>query len=135
MAASIVTSTTKKQDLEENVAILTKDLKDRLNEMGKKKIDFKHILERISNAEKELDLKTTVNVPVVKKRSTEPGFLATNCLICGITCHSKSTIENNIDLKNSPVMDKNGYCMNCPKKCNWMDHKNLDYIIETVMEK
>jgi hypothetical protein len=38
MAASIVTSTTKKQDLEENIAILTKDLKDRLNEMEKKKV-------------------------------------------------------------------------------------------------
>jgi hypothetical protein len=138
MAASIVTSTTKKQDLEENIAILTKDLKDRLNEMEKKKSDFKHILERISNAEKDIkqmDYKKTIDVEVVKNRNTEPGFLATNCLICNITCHSKSTIENDIDLKNSPVMDKNGHCMNCPKKCNWMEHKNQGYIKEIVMEK
>ena len=32
-------------------------------------------------------------------------------------------------------MDPDGYCMYCPKKCKWDQHKNRNYIIEEVMEE
>jgi hypothetical protein len=32
-------------------------------------------------------------------------------------------------------MDPDGYCMYCPKKCKWDQHKNRNYISEEVMEE
>ena len=32
-------------------------------------------------------------------------------------------------------MDNNGYCVSCPKKCIWSEHKNRDFILEDVMEE
>ena len=31
-------------------------------------------------------------------------------------------------------MDGNGYCMYCPKRCFWSDHKNRDYNLEDYIE-
>ena len=32
-------------------------------------------------------------------------------------------------------MNKEGYCIYCPKKCHWSKHKNENYIIENVIEE
>ena len=32
-------------------------------------------------------------------------------------------------------MDQNGYCMICPKRCKWDQHKNRNYILEETLEE
>lgn len=62
------------------------------------------------------------------------GQNVTNCLHCNVTCHDNCTIEDDDKKQECSVMDEEGYCKMCPKKCAWSDHKNARYFFKCVTE-
>lgn len=58
----------------------------------------------------------------------------TNCLNCNVTCSCDCYSTDNDALRNCRAM-KNGYCTVCPEKCNWKNHKNVNYEIVYKVRK
>ena len=119
----------------EKMDILIQKLKQ-----GQDKIDeINKLNQTISKLNKDLNesknyIKKT-RIPLKRRINKNPNFYATTCLICNKTCCAKCNISDD-DLKyKCPIMDKNGYCMICPKKCKWDQHKNRDYILEEYFEE
>ena len=66
------------------------------------------------------------------------GELITNCRSCHTTCHFPCGIANNADKRGCAVIDSEGNCTVCPKKCTWQIHENTPYrydIQEVMVEK
>lgn len=60
------------------------------------------------------------------------GQHVTNCLNCKVSCHDNCTIEDDHKKQECSVMDEEGNCKICPKKCAWSDHKNSRYLYKCV---
>lgn len=73
--------------------------------------------------------------PVVTQKNLKQGEYTSNCIICNYTCHYPCYIPDNNKKMRCSAM-KNGICTVCKNKCNWDQHKNLNYIFEyTEVEK
>ena len=72
------------------------------------------IIENELNETKEY--KNITKIPLIKKINKNINYYSTTCLICNI-------------------MDKNGFCTICPKKCKWNEHKNRNYILKEIHEE
>ena len=55
------------------------------------------------------------------------GQYVTNCTICNNTCHERCYIPEDSRKSGCSVMDSNGYCTKCEKKCHWSHHRNHPY--------
>lgn len=65
----------------------------------------------------------------------KPGEHVTNCLHCNITCHESCAYSDDDEKMNCLVMDNDGNCTVCIKKCNWTEHKNTRYIFKYTTER
>ena len=121
--------------LEEKVEILSKKLKVGLNKMEEINGIIKMVLNLKGDIDDSKNFTQKIMKPVTKKIPKDPNYYATTCLICTKTCHSNCRIKDDDNKKNCSAMDNNGYCVSCPKKCIWSEHKNRDFILEDVMEE
>ena len=80
------------------------------------------------NKTKNFKIKT--KRPNVTRENLPPGIYTLVCLICNFTCHSNCEFSNNEDKRKCCVMNTNGYCTVCPKKCRWQEHVNVPYVIK-----
>ena len=121
--------------LEKNVKILNEELKKGLNKINElKKINNEIlIIENELNETKGYENITTI--PLIKKINKNINYYSTTCLICNITCHSNCEIVNDDEKSKCNIMDKNGFCTICPKKCKWNEHKNRNYILKEIHEE
>lgn len=70
----------------------------------------------------------------MRKIDLEPGTYVTNCLTCNRTCHFPCGIPDDHGKHGCWAMS-NGDCRICPKRCNWMIHKNNSFRFETYNVK
>ena len=121
--------------LEEKVNVLSNKLKDGINKVN----ELKEIIKTISDIKKDMIISKMyikkTKIPVLERIDKNPNFYATTCLICNKTCHSTCEIADDDEKKKCTSMDQNGYCMVCPKKCKWDQHKNRNYILQEVFEE
>ena len=77
-----------------------------------------------------------IKQPGIQKVPLNPGVYGTTCLICCITCLKNCTNGDPDQKKYLPIMDSNGNCTVCPRKCPWYEHKNRPYIlVDELVEK
>ena len=76
------------------------------------------IIENELNETKEYE--NITKIPLIKKINKNINYYSTTCLICNITCHSNCEIVNDDEKYKCNIMDKNGFCTICPKKCNYL---------------
>ena len=121
--------------LEEKVNILVDKLKDGINKVN----ELKEIIKIIIDIKKDINISKIyvkkTKIPIIERIDKNPNFYATTCLICNKTCHSTCEIADDDQKQKCTSMDQNGYCMVCPKKCKWDQHKNRNYILQEVFEE
>lgn len=100
------------------------ELRDELDLFKKIKDDIEN------NKDFEYEVEETYQTVV----NLDSGHYLTNCLNCNVTCHCDCNSSDNDALRNCCAM-KNGYCTVCPKKCNWKDHRNVNYKIVYKVRK
>jgi len=121
--------------LEGQVKILFNKLKDGINKIEEMK-DIIKIVKKLKNElNNSKNYTETIRQPVMKKISIKSPLFATTCLKCLRTCHPACYISEDKNKKKCSAMDKKGYCIYCPNKCHWSEHKNQNYIIDYVMEE
>ena len=121
--------------LTKNVEILSKKLKEGLNQTETIKGYFKMISELKGNLNDSKNFKKKIKVPKTKKVPvTEEGKFMTTCLICNKTCHAGCCIKDD-DYKSKCACIKNDYCTVCKKKCHWREHKNRPYELVDYMDE
>ena len=121
--------------LTENVEILSKKLKDALNQTETIKGYFKIISDLKGNLNDSKNFKKTIKVPKTKKKPiTEKGKYMTTCLICNKTCHRYCSIKDDDD-KSGCACIKNDYCVVCKNRCHWSEHKNRPYELIDYMDE
>ena len=124
-----------RKKLEDQINILNKKLREGLDKIE----EIKEIIKIITSLQEDLnDSKNytkIIKTPTFKKKNKDPNFYATTCIICNKTCHSNCEIADDDEKRKCTSMDSNGYCIYCPKKCRWDQHKNRNYIIEEIMEE
>ena len=120
--------------LEDKVEVLNKRLRFGLNKIDYLEQTMRMIVGLKGDLNDSKNFKKIIKVPKVKKLDKDPNYYATTCLICTKTCHSTCIFKDDDDKKLCCVMDSNGYCEYCPKKCHWKEHKNRDYILEDYLE-
>lgn len=105
-------------------------------------------LKKLSELQDELDLLKQIKNDVESNEDFEyeveevyqtfvqldSGHYVTNCIHCNVTCHCDCDIGDNDALRNCCAM-KNGYCTVCPEKCNWKNHKTVNYEITYNVRK
>ena len=91
------------------------------------------IIKKELNKTKEYE--NITKIPLIKKINININYYSTTCLICNITCHSNCEIINDDEKNKCNIMDKNGFCTICPKKCKWNEHKNRNYILKEIHEE
>eukprot|EP00913_Durusdinium_trenchii_P010198 g9560.t1 len=74
------------------------------------------------------NFKVTVKVPMCRKHPTSMN--TTSCTTCQTTCHKNCIFANDDDKARCCVMDQNGQCKLCPRKCHWTQHQNHPFIYE-----
>ena len=118
--------------------ILSKKLKDALNQTEIIKGYFKIISDLKGNLNDSKNFKKKIKVPKTKRAPvTEKGKFMTTCLICNKTCHRYCSIKDDDDKSGCACM-KNDYCTVCKNRCHWSEHKNrpyelVDYIDEEIV--
>lgn len=121
--------------LTENVEILSKKLKDALNQTETIKGYFKMISDLKGNLNDSKNFKKKIKVPKTKKVPvTEKGKFMTTCLICNKTCHSGCNIKDD-DNKSGCACIKDDYCTVCKNRCHWSEHKNRPYELVDYMDE
>ena len=120
--------------LEDKVQILSTKLKVGLNKMEEIKGIMKMVLNLKGDLNDSKNFTKTIKQPSIKKIPKDPNYYATTCITCTKTCHSQCRIADDDNKKKCSVMDNDGNCTYCPKKCIWNMHKNRDYILEDIME-
>lgn len=65
--------------------------------------------------------------PKVTKKNLEQGQYTSNCIVCNYTCHYPCYIPDDNDKIRCSAM-RNGFCTVCKNKCEWNQHKNLNFI-------
>ena len=121
--------------LTENVEILSKKLKDALNQTETIKGYFKIISDLKGDLNDSKNFKKKIKVPKTKKKPiTEKGKYMTTCLICNKTCHSGCYIKDDDD-KSGCACIKNDYCTVCKNRCHWSEHKNRPYELIDYMDE
>lgn len=120
--------------LTKSVELLTKKLKDGLNKAETIKGHLKMISELKGNLNDSKNFKKIIKVPKVKRVPvTEKDRFMTTCLICQKTCHPGCYIKDDDDKSGCSCIKKN-YCIVCPKKCHWKEHKNRPYELVDYMD-
>ena len=116
--------------LENSVSNLTPQLDNALNIMN----NFKNTIKQVEKLKG--DLKDNKDFVIeVDEFYTEQidlsgkGIYTTTCLKCNFTCHNDCSYSEDSDKKKCEVF-KSDYCVKCPGKCHWTQHKNLPYIFE-----
>ena len=121
--------------LTKNFEILSKKLKDGLNQAETIKGYFKMISKLKGNLNDSKNFTKKIKVPKTKKVPiTKKGRYMTTCLICQKTCHSGCCIKDDDD-KSGCACIKNDYCTVCKNKCHWSEHKNRPYEIVDYMDE
>lgn len=119
--------------LEEKIEILNKKMRVGLNKIE----EIKQTIEMIVNLKGDLNdsknFKKTIQVPKTVQKDLYPNLYATTCLICTKTCHDRCYIKDDDEKQGCCAMNLSGYCVYCPKKCYWKEHKNRPYILEDVL--
>ena len=121
--------------LSQNIEILSGKLKLALNKTEAIKHQYQVIngLKIDINDSKNYEIET--RVPDIKKVPfSESGRYMTTCLICIKTCHIECCIKDDDDKRGCACIDDNGYCVMCPKKCHWTEHKNRPYKLVSYMK-
>ncbi|XP_028407935.1 uncharacterized protein LOC114530563 [Dendronephthya gigantea] len=65
----------------------------------------------------------------VEKVPLQSGTYVTRCIPCNYTCHPFCDILRNEDKKYCAAMS-NGRCQQCPSRCDWSVHVNVQYRME-----
>uniref|UniRef100_A0A7N6B5I6 AIG1-type G domain-containing protein n=1 Tax=Anabas testudineus TaxID=64144 RepID=A0A7N6B5I6_ANATE len=107
-----------RQQLEETVENLQKQIKDGLAKLGEIKETTDKIIEHkaeitTENFEFDISVKKPARVPVPHVED-----LFNNCQQCHVTCHCLHVDEG----KNCATADSDGSCTVCPGKCSWSVH-------------
>ena len=123
-----------RKKLESYIEILQEKLTNTLNIVYQCKEEYKIINDLEKDIKDSQKYKKEIMVPKTRKIDLPQGKHTTTCLICNITCHKICYIPDNEKKYNCSAM-KNGNCVFCSKKCNWRDHKNTPYIIESYLDK
>ena len=97
------------------------------------------IVMQLHEKEIETNKHFTYTVHITKPVTTGiegTGWHTTTCGICHTTCHKYCKVAEDALKYGCSVMNKRGYCRRCPRRCSWVKHKNLPYLIEykTVIE-
>ncbi|KAM3147581.1 hypothetical protein pb186bvf_000388 [Paramecium bursaria] len=98
----------------------------------------------VKNAQKQIELldselKGTKNFKIkdikyiIKKVDLKQGEYTTNCIICNITCHFPCSYADD-DEKQKCIAMNNGNCTVCQDKCQWNQHKNMQFRYESVAQ-
>uniref|UniRef100_A0A7N6FAK8 AIG1-type G domain-containing protein n=1 Tax=Anabas testudineus TaxID=64144 RepID=A0A7N6FAK8_ANATE len=117
-----------RQQLEVSVENLQEQVKVglvKLEEIKETREIVKEHEAEISRNEK-FEFEVTVTKPVQVDISGTENYI-TNCQKCSVTCHYPCGIPNDADKRNCPVIDRNGYCTQCPGKCYWNVHFSQKY--------
>ena len=85
--------------------------------------------------EKEIATNRDFKYPV---QITKPVFInlegtgrhTTTCGTCNFTCHKNCKVVDDALKYGCSAMNKQGNCRICPKKCNWVEHRNVPYLIK-----
>ena len=121
--------------IEEKINILNNELNNGLNKV----FELKEIIKEITNVKMDLDeskiYEKITKIPVTKKIDKNHNLYVTTCVICNKTCHSCCEIADDDEKKKCKCMDQNGYCMICPKRCKWDEHKNRNYILQETFKE
>ncbi|PAA60539.1 hypothetical protein BOX15_Mlig029040g1 [Macrostomum lignano] len=84
----------------------------------------------IKNHQKDLDRNKDFTYTVVEeiavREAIPAGQYITNCLSCNRTCHYPCFIPDDNDKADCAAMT-NGKCDECPGRCVWSVHKNMQY--------
>ena len=121
--------------LTKNVEILSKRLKEGLNQAETIKGYFKMISELKGNLNDSKNFTKKIKVPKTKKVPiTEKGRYMTTCLTCQKTCHPGCWIKDEDD-KSGCACIKDNYCTVCKNKCHWSEHKNRPYELVDYMDE
>ena len=114
-------------------------LNDKLINTINKIYELKDLIKAISNIKNDINAskmyEKKIRYPKIKKVDKKPNFYATTCLICNKTCHPICEIADDDEKHKCTSMDKDGFCMICPKRCKWDQHKNRNYILEETFEE
>ena len=121
--------------LEEQAKILSIKLKERIDNIE----ELKEIIKIVKSLKDDLkdcqNFTKTIKQVSTKKIPKKNHLYATTCLICSKTCHNECYISDDSKKMKCSAMNKEGYCIYCPKKCHWSKHKNENYIIVNVIEE
>ena len=119
--------------LSKNVDLLSKKLKDGLNQTETIKGYFKMISELKGNLNDSKNFTKKIKVPKTKKVPVnEKGKFMTTCLICQKTCHPGCCIKED-ENKSGCACIKDDYCTVCKNKCHWSEHHNRPYELVDYM--
>ena len=124
-----------RQKLEDKICVFNTKLKQGLDKIE----EIKELIKIIYDLQKEIldskNYKQITKVTKIKKIEKNPNFYASTCIICNITCHSNCEIADDDQKMKCTSMDSSGYCLYCPKRCKWDQHKNRNYIFEPYIEE
>ena len=119
-----------KQQLQICMEGLQKDIQLTLNKL--EQLEEEKYMLRVSEADIKMNENYTYTVmeDTVEKVQLKYGEYTTNCLHCQRTCHYPCRVGNDNYKANCSAMTCYGFCMICPHKCHWAQHKNVPYIYE-----
>ena len=124
-----------RQKLEEKINIFNSKLKQGLDKIE----EIKEIIKIIYDTQKEIsdskNYKQITKITKIKKIDKNPNYFASTCIICNMTCHTNCEIADDDQKNKCTSMDSKGYCLYCPKRCKWDQHKNRNYILEQYIEE
>lgn len=123
-----------RRKLEELIVILQQKLTDTLDKVSECKQHYQIIDDLKRDIIDSKNYTKMIDVPKVRQIDLKQGQHTTTCLVCNITCHKNCYYADNEDKKLCSAMYKNK-CKFCEKKCEWNQHKNTPYILESYIEK
>jgi len=111
-----------------NVTIegLTTKVRNQLTKMELLRKTKQLIKTHVDQINANKDFEYTVTVSRTEKISITDGKFTNNCCLkCSMTCHFPCA--ESADKQKCSVMDSNGFCTSCPRKCKWNEHTNQPY--------
>ena len=109
---------------------MTPQLDNSLNVMNDLKNTIKQVKKLKGDLENNKNFVIEVDEFYIEKIDLSgKGIYTTTCLKCNFTCHNDCSYSEYSDKKKCEVF-KSDYCVKCPAKCHWTQHKNVPYIIE-----
>ncbi|PAA57279.1 hypothetical protein BOX15_Mlig019872g1, partial [Macrostomum lignano] len=112
-------------------------IKDEINLGISALIRLEREIDVIKNHQKDLDRNKDFTYTVVEEKAVREdipaGQYITNCLSCNRTCHYICFIRDDNNKANCSAMS-NGRCLECPGRCVWSVHKNMQYRFTFVQQ-